>query len=295
MSFMEGAGGAGDLMNGAANMTNATTNMAQAIVPQDSTVKTTQASNTQTSTQQFVQQVVDQLQKSQGSQIQQGKQQALSDEEQKRLSLLVGNLMGQLLGTEPSQVDFNGIRTAAVNQALEKGIGNVIASGTNQRAYDSSVQGIAAEKLGSRAALEGTVAQAQAKLKEQDQLQNSIAALMNVLKGATATTDNTVLTEQLSQLLGNTQTASQSQETTKSISGSTSKTDVSGLGEELASALKGLETKGKELGLQSPLMAAMDHTVNGGGSITDRLKQSLLTGGDMLMMESINQATGANA
>jgi len=96
------------------------------------------------------------------------------------LEQLIAGITGRIEGN----LDFDAIRQAAVTQSLEAGASSIIEAGTNSGAYDSTVQGTAAEKVSARAALEGTQAETSARLTEQGQLTSAISQLTNILTQA---------------------------------------------------------------------------------------------------------------
>lgn len=216
--------------------------------------KGSSATSSTMDTKQLLEQLMTQLQTNQQTSQQQGTTTNLAQPQQDAITNLIGQLTAQLTGQAPSQVDFAGTRDAAARGVMESGIGNVIDSANSARGYASTDQAMAAEKLASRATVEGATVATQAKLQEQQQLQNSIQTLFGILKGATTQTqqtDNTTGTTNTTQNTNSTQTG-----TTKGqqnvISGN--ETNQDGL-------LSGLD---KKLGL-------------GGGGTGDLLKQGLVS------------------
>ena len=107
----------------------------------------------------------------------------LDEELSDDVTAIIDDLAGRIEGN----MDFSSIREAAVNNAIDAGIGNVIEAGTNVGAYDSSATASAAERLGARAANEGAQAEAAFRLQEQQNVTQTLTGLVNVLKGANET------------------------------------------------------------------------------------------------------------
>lgn len=152
-------------------------------------INTNQNTNTKQTTNEFIQQLVNQLQKTDTIEKQAGSTSTLTGAQQADISSLIGQLTKQLTGEAPTGVNYAGVRDSAVLKVLEEGIGNIIAAGSNQGAYASTPQATAAERLGSRAAVEGANAEATVRLQEQGQLQGAISNLLSILKGATTNVD----------------------------------------------------------------------------------------------------------
>lgn len=135
------------------------------------------------------------------TQSQQERSQATQTEQQSSLgaeSLANLQAMIQQVQAQTTPEAQAGVRDASIAQTLEAGMADIIALGTNAGAYDSTVQGQAGQRLASRAATEGAVAQSQA---QQGFLQQ-LAGLINIEKGANV--QATSIMDQLAQLFGQT-------------------------------------------------------------------------------------------
>lgn len=181
-------GGLGSLFDGISNSQMAGTKL----WPQTDQGKSSSTSKTEM--ERLLDQLVTQVQ--QGRETQSGSVTALSEADQKVLTDSIAQITGMLSGSEPGVVDHAAVRESAVSQVMEAGMGDVISAGSDARAYAGTPQGTAAERLSSRAVVEGAGQEAQSRLTEYGQLQQALGQLTNILKGATTTTDVTTDTMQ---------------------------------------------------------------------------------------------------
>lgn len=140
------------------------------------------STNSTSTIDQFVQQLTNSLvnQQSNTNQNQVTAAQTLGDQQLTQLNDLITQLIGKATGADA----FSQVRDAVIANVLKSGMGTVIASGNNARAYDSTVTGTAGTKLAAEAANQGATAQIAA----QNDLLTRIQNLFAVAKGATATT-----------------------------------------------------------------------------------------------------------
>lgn len=173
------------------------------------------------------------------SQISQGTEQTEGTEETQRLSdeSLAGvqQQIQQILGDLQSGESFNQAQQATIDNIMESGMGQVIAAATNAGAYDSSVQGRAAERLSARAAREGATAGFAAENQLATQLAN---LLQSEALGKTATTRTGSTTSEQQTKATQNQSTEQTQ-TGSTTQSSTTKNEVEG-NSESATRKRGL-------------------------------------------------------